>query len=152
MQKSFICLFASIWTHIIGPIFPSNFSSGISDFSLKIEYLKNPFFATFLIEKWPIGACSAAGSALHSHCRGRRFESDQVHQNGNRRGFYHGDFSFDHRNTTDGFLFWPLEGHLLFGRSALSCLLSRKIWGDIFAFYVCGTRLSSPMSSARISS
>ena len=25
-------------------------------------------------------ACSAAGSALHSHCRGRRFESDQVHQ------------------------------------------------------------------------
>ena len=22
---------------------------------------------------------------------------------GNRRGFYHGDFSFDHRNTTDGF-------------------------------------------------
>lgn len=28
------------------------------------------------------------------------FESTK---NGNRRGFYHGDFSFDHRNTTDGF-------------------------------------------------
>ena len=26
-----------------------------------------------------IWACSAVGSALHSHCRGRRFESDQVH-------------------------------------------------------------------------
>ena len=25
-------------------------------------------------------ACSAAGSAPHSHCGGRRFESDQVHQ------------------------------------------------------------------------
>ena len=25
-------------------------------------------------------ACSAAGSALHSHCRGREFESPQVHQ------------------------------------------------------------------------
>lgn len=24
-------------------------------------------------------ACSAAGSASHSHCGGRRFESDQVH-------------------------------------------------------------------------
>lgn len=27
-----------------------------------------------------IRACSAAGSASHSHCGGRRFESDQVHQ------------------------------------------------------------------------
>lgn len=71
--------FASIWTSITGPIFPSNFSSDISDFFLKTEYLKNQFFTTFLIEKWLILACSAAGSALHSHCRGRRFESDQVH-------------------------------------------------------------------------
>ena len=70
MQKSFICLFASIWTHIIGPIFPSNFSSGISDFSLKIEYLKNPFFITFLIEKWPIWARSSAGRAFGSHPKG----------------------------------------------------------------------------------
>ena len=30
------------------------------------------------------------------------FESTK---NGNRRGKNHGDFSFDHRNTTDGFLF-----------------------------------------------
>ena len=31
----------------------------------------------FLLFGW---ACSAAGSALHSHCRGREFESPQVHQ------------------------------------------------------------------------
>ena len=30
------------------------------------------------------------------------FESTK---NGKRRGKNHGDFSFDHRNTTDGFLF-----------------------------------------------
>lgn len=47
-------------------------------------------------------------------------------KNGNRRGKNHGDFSFDHRNTTDRFWFDHLRA-LLFGRSTLSCLLSRKI-------------------------
>ena len=37
--------------------------SDFPDFPLKIEYLKNPFFITFLIEKWPIWARSSAGSA-----------------------------------------------------------------------------------------
>ena len=31
-------------------------------------------------------------------------------KNGNRRGKNHGDFSFDHRNTTDGFGFDHLKG------------------------------------------
>ena len=53
--------------------------SDFPDLPLKIEYLKNPFFITFLIEKWSTWACSAVGSASHSHCGGRRFESDQVH-------------------------------------------------------------------------
>ena len=55
--------------------------SHFPDLPFKIEYLKNPFFITFSIEKWSIWACSAVGSASHSHCGGRRFESDQVHQN-----------------------------------------------------------------------
>ena len=33
-----------------------------------------------IIGKHLIWACSAVGSAPHSHCGGRRFESDQVHQ------------------------------------------------------------------------
>ena len=37
--------------------------SDFPDFPLKIEYHKNPFFITFLIEKWPIRAYSSAGSA-----------------------------------------------------------------------------------------
>ena len=36
------------------------------DFPLKIEYLKNPFFITFLIEKQSIWARSSAGSAKGS--------------------------------------------------------------------------------------
>ena len=63
--------FASIWTSITCPIFPSNFLSGFSDFPLKIEYLKNPFFITFLIDKWPIWAVSSAGRARRSHPYGR---------------------------------------------------------------------------------
>ena len=73
--------FASIWTSITCPIFPSNFLSGFSDFSLKIEYLKNPFFITFLIDKWPIWAVSSAGRARRSHRRGRGFDPLTVHQN-----------------------------------------------------------------------
>ena len=73
--------FASVWTSITCPIFPSNFLFGFSDFPLKIEYLKNPFFATFLIEKWPIWAVSSAGRARRSHRRGRGFDPLTVHQN-----------------------------------------------------------------------
>lgn len=73
--------FASIWTSITCPIFPSNFLFGFSDYPLKIEYLKNPFFATFLIEKWPIWAVSSAGRARRSHRRGRGFDPLTVHQN-----------------------------------------------------------------------
>ena len=81
MQKMFRWLFASIWTSITCPIFPSNFLFGFSDYPLKIEYLKNPFFATFLIEKWPIWAVSSAGRARRSHRRGRGFDPLTVHQN-----------------------------------------------------------------------
>ena len=52
------------------------------------------------------------------------FESTK---NGNRRGFYHGEFSFDHRNTTDGFLFCPLEGHSFSEGVPFSCLPWRRI-------------------------
>ena len=31
------------------------------------------------VKKISLWACSAVGSAPHSHCGGRRFESDQVH-------------------------------------------------------------------------
>ena len=49
-----------------------------------------------------IWACSAAGSASHSHCGGRRFESDQVHQMASSFELAifitsMGDFSMDHR-------------------------------------------------------
>ena len=44
------------------------------------------------IQNNQIWACSAVGSASHSHCGGRRFESDQVHQkkpwNHKFRGFF----------------------------------------------------------------
>ena len=40
--------------------------SDFPDLPLKIEYLKNPFFITFLIKKWPIWARSSAGSAKGS--------------------------------------------------------------------------------------
>lgn len=73
--------FASTWTSITCPFFPSNFSSGFSDYPFKIEYLKNPFFATFLIEKWLIWAVSSAGRARRSHRRGRGFDPLTVHQN-----------------------------------------------------------------------
>ena len=58
--------FASIWTSITCPIFPSNFLSSFSDYPLKIECPKNPFFATFFDEKRPIWARSSAGSAKGS--------------------------------------------------------------------------------------
>ena len=58
--------FASIWTHITASIFVSSSSSDFSDYPFKIEYLKNSFFITFLIEKWPIWAVSSAGSAKGS--------------------------------------------------------------------------------------
>ena len=32
------------------------------------------------VKKISLWACSAVGSAPHSHCGGRRFESDQVHE------------------------------------------------------------------------
>ena len=35
------------------------------------------------VKKISLWACSAVGSASHSHCGGRRFESDQVHQEEN---------------------------------------------------------------------
>ena len=73
--------FASTWTHITAPIFVSSSSSVFSDFPLKIEYLKNPFFITFLIEKWLIWAVSSAGRARRSHRRGRGFDPLTVHQN-----------------------------------------------------------------------
>ena len=73
--------FESTWTSITCPFFPSNFSSGFSDYPFKIEYLKNPFFATFLIEKWLIWAVSSAGRARRSHRRGRGFDPLTVHQN-----------------------------------------------------------------------
>ena len=45
----------------------------------KIEKPENLLFVAKIPQKAAIWACSAVGSALHSHCRGRRFESDQVH-------------------------------------------------------------------------
>ena len=36
-----------------------------------------------IVQNKQIWACSAVGSAPHSHCGGRRFESDQVHQEEN---------------------------------------------------------------------
>ena len=73
--------FASIWTHITASIFVSSSSSDFSDYPFKIEYLKNSFFITFLIEKWPIWAVSSAGRARRSHRRGRGFDPLTVHQN-----------------------------------------------------------------------
>ena len=101
--------FASIWTSITGPIFPSNFLSIFSNFPLKIEYFKNPFFATFLIEKWLIWAVSSAGRARRSHRRGRGFDPLTVHQKWKSPWFLprrfprltteipQTDFCFDHR-------------------------------------------------------
>ena len=51
----------------------------------------------------PIWARSSAGRALRSHRRGRGFDPLRVHQIRNHLSENWGDFSFDHRNTTDGF-------------------------------------------------
>ena len=45
------------------PLFPHDLAVRFPGLFLKIEYLKNPFFATFLIEKWPIWARSSTGRA-----------------------------------------------------------------------------------------
>ena len=101
--------FASIWTHITASIFVSSSSSDFSDYPFKIEYLKNSFFITFLIEKWPIWAVSSAGRARRSHRRGRGFEPLTVHQKRKSPWFLprrfprltteipQTDFCFDHR-------------------------------------------------------
>ena len=70
--------------------------------SSKIEKLENLLFVAKIPQKAAMWACSAVGSALHSHCRGRRFESDQVHHFEKNHRQIGGDFSFDHNNTTDG--------------------------------------------------
>ena len=95
--------FASIVRHI-RPDFPFPvFLSDLLDFPLKIEYSRNPKFATFFARKVPIWARSSAGRALRSHRRGRGFDPLRVHQIRNHLSENWGDFSFDHRNTTDGF-------------------------------------------------
>ena len=103
--------FASTWTSITCPFFPSNFSSGFSDYPFKIEYLKNSFFITFLIEKRPIWAVSSAGRARRSHRRGRGFDPLTVHQNWKSLQFSLRRFS---RLTTEipqtGFGFDHLKG------------------------------------------
>ena len=86
-------------TQVCGPVFLSD----LLDFPLKIEYLRNPKFATFFARKVPIWARSSAGRALRSHRRGRGFDPLRVHQIRNHLSENWGDFSFDHRNTTDGF-------------------------------------------------
>ena len=112
-QKSFLNLFASIVRHIrSGFLFPV-FLSDLLDFPLKIEYLRNPKFATFFARKVPIWARSSAGRALRSHRRGRGFDPLRVHQIRNHLSENWGDFSFDHRNTTDGF-------QKIFGRRAVT--------------------------------
>ena len=104
--------FASIWTSITCPIFPSNFLSGFSDFPLKIEYLKNPFFITFLIEKWLIWAVSSAGRARRSHRRGRGFDPLTVHQFRKSPWYLPAAiFCLTTERTTDRFLLLALEGH-----------------------------------------
>ena len=56
------------------------FLSDLLDFPLKIEYFRNPKFATFFARKVPIWARSSAGRALRSHRRGRGFDPLRVHQ------------------------------------------------------------------------
>ena len=86
-------------TQVCGPVFQSIRWT----FPLKIEYFRNPKFATFFARKVPIWARSSAGRALRSHRRGRGFDPLRVHQIRNHLSENWGDFSFDHRNTTDGF-------------------------------------------------
>ena len=45
-----------------------------------------------IVQNKQIRACSAVGSAPHSHCGGRRFESDQVHQEKPWNLRFHGFF------------------------------------------------------------
>ncbi len=93
----------SIVRHIRSDFLFPVFLSDLLDFPLKIEYLRNPKFATFFARKVPIWARSSAGRALRSHRRGRGFDPLRVHQIRNHLSENWGDFSFDHRNTTDGF-------------------------------------------------
>ena len=50
-------------TQVCGPVFHSD----LLDFFPKMEYLKNPDFATFSAQKVLIWARSSAGRALRSH-------------------------------------------------------------------------------------
>ena len=53
------------------------------------------------LEKGPLSG--PFGRALRSHRRGRGLDPLRVHQIENHLSENWGDFSFDHRNTTDGF-------------------------------------------------
>ena len=75
--------------------------SDFPDFPLKIEYLKNPFFITFLIEKWSIWARSSAGRAFGSHPKGSGVRSSSgppLNANPNP-ALCGGQFSFKQKDT-----------------------------------------------------
>ena len=62
------------------------------------------------VKKISLWACSAVGSAPHSHCGGSRFESDQVHETREIRTCFRlekgSDFSFSSGTTMKA----PVDG------------------------------------------
>ena len=78
-RKSFLNLFASIARHIRPDFLFPVFLFDLLDFPLKIEYLRNPKFATFFREKCRFGPVAQLGERTVRIREVRGFDPLQVH-------------------------------------------------------------------------
>ena len=89
--------------HPMAPV-PFQFSSPIfRTFPSKSNILEIRFSQLFSMKNGQYGLVAQLGERCVRIAEVEGSIPFESTKNGNRRGFYHGDFSFDHRNTTDRF-------------------------------------------------